>query len=393
MQGRRVAIWALAVSQTLGYACLYYIFAALVVQWNADLGWSKTTLALGPTLAIVVSGALAPFLGRRVDRGQSRILLTAGPLVGGVGLVVLALTQTQAQYLVAWALIGAAQAMTLYEVCFAFLIRRLGADARKAIIRVTLVAGFASTLAFPAAAVMSEAWGWRGAVWVAVAVVVLVQMPLNYWAASVIRRGQIVQTKAEDDADNAALRGGLRSLRFWVLGGLTALLALNHWMMIALIIPVFTDIGVTNATAVLAASVIGPAQVLGRLALMRLDATMGNWQTLAVCLSGMGAAMAVLWSAGAVPMMIFAYAGLQGAAMGVMTILKPVLIAQVMGQRGYGAIAGSLQVMPLMAGAAAPLVGAATFGAGGAPALIALSAVLLTFAACAAVWLRGLSQV
>ncbi|MBT8412203.1 MAG: MFS transporter, partial [Octadecabacter sp.] len=275
MEGRRAAIWALAVSQTLGYACLYYIFAALVLQWNADLGWPKTTLALGPTLAIVISGTLAPFLGRRVDRGQSRMLLTAGPLVGGVGLVVLALTQTQAQYLAAWALIGAAQAMALYEVCFAFLIRRLGPDARAAIIRVTLVAGFASTLAFPAAALMAQAWGWRGAVWVAAAVVIMVQLPLNYWAAGVIRKGQIVQSKAEDDEDKAALRQGLRSLRFWVLGGLTALLALNHWMMIALIIPVFTDLGVTVTVAVLAASLVGPAQVLGRLSLMRLDAVMG----------------------------------------------------------------------------------------------------------------------
>lgn len=374
---RRVAIWALAVTQTLAYACLYYIFAALVVQWGEGFGWSKPALALGPTLAIAIAGVLAPFAGRLIDTGWSQALLTGGSALGAVALVILALAESYVQYITAWLLIGAAQAAVLYEACFAFLIRRLGPEARAAIIRVTLVAGFASTLAFPVAAFVAEAQGWRAAVWLAAVVVLTVQMPLNWWAVGTLRRGEVHATAEEEAEDRAALRRALRSARFWVLGGVLAVLSLNHWMLIAFILPVFTDLGAPMPFAVVAASLIGPSQVVGRLILLRFDRHSGNWAVLTLCLTGMTLGVLTLALAGAVPNLIFGYAVLQGAAIGVMTILRPVLIADVMGQAGYGAIAGSLQVLPLMAGAASPLVGGLLFDAGGAGALIWTSAALI----------------
>lgn len=385
---KRAAIWALAVTQTLGYACLYYIFAALVVQWQDDLGWSKTMLALGPTCAIVVSGVLAPFLGRLIDKGWSRGLLTGGSALGAVALAVLAGTTTQTQYMIAWVMIGLAQASVLYEVCFAFLIRRLGGDARAAIIRVTLVAGFASTVAFPLAAIVSEAYGWRAVVWLAAVAVLGLQLPLNYWSVSVLRRGEVHATAQDEEAAKSALYLALRNLRFWLLGGVLAVLALNHWMMIAFIIPLFTDLGATMPIAVMAASFIGPAQVIGRLVLLKFDSTLDNWRLLSVCLGVMTLGIAALWMAGAAPYLIFVYACAQGAAMGIMTILRPVLVSDALGHTGYGVIAGSINVMPLMAGAAAPLVGGLMFGIGGAAALIWLSMALVFIGFIGALLLR-----
>ena len=387
---KRAAIWALAVTQTLGYACLYYIFAALVVQWSADLGWSKTTLALGPSLAITLASCAAPFAGRLIDRGWSRALLVGGSVVGGIALCGLAVVNTPAQYYGAWAVLGLAQASALYEVCFAFLIRRLGGAARAAIIRVTLVAGFASTLAFPVAALVSDAYGWRAVVWLAAGVVLSVQAPLNFWAVSVIRRGEVHDTADETASAKAALRRALRSGRFWLLGSVLALLSLNHWMLTAFVIPMFADLGASTGMAVLAASLVGPAQVAGRFVLMRFDATFDNWQVLRLCLGGMAVGVGALWLAGAAAQLVLVFALAQGAAIGVMTILRPVLIAQVMGQAGYGAIAGSIQVMPLMAGAAAPLVGGVLFGVGGAAALIWASAALITLGFAGTAVLRRL---
>jgi MFS family permease len=92
--------------------------------------------------------------------------------------------------------------------------------------------------------------------------------------------------------------------------------------------------------------------------------------------------------AGVAPWFIFGFALLQGAAIGIMTILRPVLIADVLGNEGYGAIAGSLQVMPLMAGAAAPMVGGLLFEAGGAWAIIGLSACVIALAFVGTLTLR-----
>lgn len=104
------AIWTFAVTQTLGYACFYYIFAALVVYWADDLGWSKPQLAMGPTFAIVVSGALAPVMGRLIDQGYARFLLTWGSVFGAGALLFLAQAETRFEYLAAWTALGVAQA-------------------------------------------------------------------------------------------------------------------------------------------------------------------------------------------------------------------------------------------------------------------------------------------
>ena len=72
MDGAEVArgrgVWALALGQTLAYAALFYIFAALVRPWQQALGWDKAAMAAGPTLALLIAAGLAPFAGRLVDR-------------------------------------------------------------------------------------------------------------------------------------------------------------------------------------------------------------------------------------------------------------------------------------------------------------------------------------
>jgi len=56
-----------------------------------------------------------------------------------------------------------------------------------------------------------------------------------------------------------------------------------------------------------------------------------------------------------------------------MTILRPVLIADVLGPKDYGTIAGVIQIPPLLASAAAPLIGALVLEGPGVGALLALS--------------------
>lgn len=162
--GDAVAVWLLALGQTLTYGCLYYVFAALIVTLESGTGWSKTMLAAGPTLALLLTAALAPAAGRMIDRGHGPAMLVAGPLIGAAGLVLAGLSATPAGWIAGWLLVGLAQAAALYETCFAFLTRRLGQGARAAITRVTLVAGFASTLAYPAGAWAGPMLGWQGAI-------------------------------------------------------------------------------------------------------------------------------------------------------------------------------------------------------------------------------------
>ena len=369
---RSPAVWALALGQTLGYACMFYIFAGLIVHWQGDLGWGKSSFALGPLLAIALSAPLAPAMGRLVDKGWGPELLTFGAALGGLGLIWLAMVQGTAGWLGAWALLGVAQAAALYEVCFAFLIRRLADQARTAIIRVTLVAGFASTLAFPLFDILARGYGWRVATFVAAGVMLGLATPLQYLGARAIRRAAPEPTLRATPR-KGAIRGALVSRAFGLLAGLMVLVSLNHWMVTSFLVPIFIAQGASAAMAVFAASTIGPAQVIGRLVLMRFEARIGTPAATTGTLALLVVAALILFATGLSPALILVYTALQGAAMGVMTILRPVLIADVLGRDNYGTLAGAVQMPALLAAAVAPMLGALVLEGPGLTALMALS--------------------
>ena len=368
------AVWLIATGQALGYACFYYIFAAMVMIWHDALGWDRALLALGPTLAILIAACLAPFVGRAVDRGRGPLLLTLGPVIGAGALAVLAQAMTPATYLLAWAGLGVTQAICLYEVCFALMIRRFGAGARAAITKVTLVAGFAATLAFPAGALLTQAFGWRGTVWVAAAVGVFAIAPLHFIGARVIARGP-TEGRAAGVLPPSPL-SVVRRPAFQRLALIFSLMNLNHWMLISFMLPIFASQGLAPAAAVAAAACIGPAQVLGRFALMRSETRLGTVRAARMTLAAIVLASLLLALAGLAPHLAFAFAAVQGAAMGVMTILRPMLVSERLGSQTYGAIAGMMSIPTLISTAMAPLLGAVILSAGGVGLLIGVAFLL-----------------
>lgn len=376
------AVWMLAAAQMLAYACFFYLFAALILYWRDDLHFGDGLLAGGLTLAIVIAAGLAPFAGRAVDRGLVAPLLAGGAGIGGLSLLLLATAKTPAVYLLAWAGLGVAQAASLYEPCFALMIRRFGAEARAAITRVTLVGGFASTLAFPVLAVLADAFGWRGAVLAAAGVAFGLVMPLNLFGARWLETGvPPVAPQAERPA--VAWRERFRQWPFLRLALLFSLLALNHWMILSFLRPVLADMGVRDGIAVAAAATVGPAQVAGRLVLMAAGLRLSGRRALTLTLLGFVVAPVAMALSGVVLPLVFAFALLQGAANGVLTILRPLLVAEDLGAEGFGAIAGLLSIPTLAASAVAPMLGAGLMAVGGWPALVGMAGLL----ACAALLL------
>lgn len=382
------AVWLLALGQTLIYAGVYYAFPALLPDLEAGTGWGKTTLALGPTLAFLIMAGLTVVTGRLVDRGLGGEMLVWGPVLAGLGVLGLGLAPHPAVWLASWALIGVAQAGCLYETCFAFLTRRLGPGARAAITKVTLVAGFAGTLAFPLGHAVGERFGGQGGMLVFAGVAALAA-PCNLWAVRSLRRQ--ARAGAESRATPpGVLRVVLRRPAFWALAACFGLLYLNHGVLITYVLALFSDRGAPEGMATLAASLIGPSQVLSRLVFLMGEARVGNARAMLLAVGGMVLASAVLWSAGAAPGLIFAFAAAQGAGAGLISILRPVLVAEVLGRQGFGAISGAVAVSPILASAAAPALGALMLEAGGPVAVYAAClGMALAGWIIAAVLLRG----
>lgn len=376
------AVWLLAIGQTLIYAGCYYSFPALLPELEVATGWDKATLAFGPTLGFLIMAGLTVISGRLVDKGLGGEMLVWGPVAVALGVLGLGVAATPLQWYLAWALIGVAQAGCLYETCFAFLTRRMGSAARAAITNVTLVAGFAGTLAFPLGHWVGSAFGGQGGMLV-FAALVLVAAPCNLWAVrSLRRRERAGVTIAPTPA--GTLQRALRKPAFWMLAAAFMAIYLNHGVLLTYVLVLFADRGAAPGVAAFAAAAIGPAQVAGRLILLAAGARVSTGQATRVSVAGMVISGVVLWLAGLAPGLILGFAVLQGAAIGIMSILRPVLIAEVLGREGFGVISGAVAVAPILAAAAAPSVGAALLGWGGTG---------LVYASCLALAGIGLAMV
>ena len=177
------------------------------------------------------------------------------------------------------ALIGAAMSACLYEPCFAHLICQEAHGAPPAqprIVRITLAAGFASTISFPTASVLSSRFGWRAATNAFALANALIAAPLFWCGAAPDRhargspqQGLPKQQTPKPEPRKGALAAAIRRPRLWLLASAYALLGSSHSIMIAHWLSMLAELGVPRA--VLAISLLGACQVPAR-ALMVLSA-------------------------------------------------------------------------------------------------------------------------
>ena len=359
---RRIAV--IAVGETLVWAGMFYSFPALLLHWEQSLGWSKTELSGAFTVSLLLSAGCAPLVGRLIDRGHGALVLGASALTGALLLVLLSRVGQLWQFYLVWMGLGVAMSGCLYEPCFAHLTHVLGIEARRSITTVTLIAGFAGTVSFPIAHFLSEAFGWRGAVIGLAALVGLAGAPMLWLGARFPKQDFGANRKSSTDATGALARA-LRAPVFWLLAGAFALTALNHGMLITHLLPLLADRGIAGPTSVLAASLIGPMQVVGRLAMMAVQSHLSMSAVCIVSFFFLVVASTLLYAVAAVPFFVFAFVLLQGSGYGVTSITRPVITVEFLGRAGFGVVSGAQATAYFGAAAAAPMVAALLWRIGG----------------------------
>ena len=362
--GRRVRVAAIALGQTLVWAGMFYSFPALLVHWERGLGWSKTSLSGAFTLALLLSAVAAPSAGRLIDRGHGAALLGTSALSGALLLLVLSQVEQLWLFYLLWTGLGLAMAGALYEPCFAHLTHRLGGEAGRSITAVTLIAGFAGTVSFPTSHLLAEAFGWRGAVAGLAALVGLAGCPLLWWGA---RLPGDAHAHSEEAAavSGGALAKALRSPVFWLVAMAFAATALNHGMLLSHFLPLVSERGVLSGTAVLAAALIGPMQIAGRLGMLAVQERLSMAVICMISFGFIALASSTLYLVAALPVLVFAFVALQGSGYGVTSITKPVITLQYLGRRGFGAISGGVAAAYMGAFALAPMTAALLWRLGG----------------------------
>lgn len=390
-------VLALAWGQLITYGGVYYAFPALLPDLLSHTGWSAGALAAGPTLSFLVMAVLTPFTGRLVDRGWGGEMLIWLPSLSAIPLALLGFVQSHWAYLGLWALIGVAQAGMYYETCFAFLTRRLGQGSRSAITLVTLVAGFAGTFAFPLGHYLGQNLGAAWAYVVFACLIPILVMPANLWAVRRLRA--MAKADTAPDAGDAAqtspdqpVRQAMRKKSFWALSALFGTLMLNHAVILTFALILFRSRGADPATAAFAASLFGPAQVLGRLALVVGGGQISNRLATSISVVMLTIAGSVLAFGQGLLGLIFVFAAMQGAGIGILSILRPVLIADYLGRPGFGAISGAIAISPILAAALGPFIGAWLLTLGGPDLAIKVAFCLAVAGAAISLWLMRMPR-
>lgn len=332
--GSRRVVIALGSAQTLAWASSYYLPAILAAPMAADLGIPASLVFGGFSAALLLSALLGPAAGRAIDLRGGRDVLTLSNLVFAAGLVLMALAQGPVLMALAWLVVGVGMAMGLYDAAFATLAGLYGRAARSPITGITLIAGFASTVGWPLSAIMEETLGWRGACLGWAGLHLVLGLPLNRLLVPPAPPPEKQQAAAVGEAAPAP-RFAMPILAFvfaatWTVAGAMA----------AHLPTMLQAAGATPALAVLAAALIGPAQVAARVLEFALVRRIQPITTARLATLGhpLGAAALLLWGGIAAPV----FAVLHGMGNGVITIVKGTLPLAVFGPVGYGVRQGLL---------------------------------------------------
>jgi MFS family permease len=386
--GYRATVAALAAGQLACWAALYYAFSSFVLPMQRSVGWTSPQTMGAFTLGLGVWGVASYAVGAAIDRGRGRAVLTLGAVLGSLGMWLWSQAHTLTTLCVAWAALGAAMAMTMYEPAFSVLAKRYPQRYREAITALTLVGGFASTLSFPVVAWLLAHLDWRGAVQVIGAVLLVVVAPLHAWAlrgpksepvtppprrhdAGIVAGGASVHSAvgagvgggaihAADGAvgvrerADATLREALHQRSFWLLAAAFTLYSFAVGAVWAHIMPALAAKGLSATQAVAVVVWFGPAQVAGRFVYLLFGRRASSRALGLTVLAGLPVALAIFALAHQTAVLLL-FAVLFGVANGLVTIVRGSLVPEYFGREHVGRISGAMASIALLARAAAPL--------------------------------------
>lgn len=349
MIDRRLLGLVLGINQTLSWGMTFYLPAIVAHPAAESLAASPVAILGAFSWALLVTGACAPRVGAWIDRHGGRGSLIASIVVLAAGQGILAIAPGLAVWYAGWTVIGVGMALGLYDAAFATTGGLLGKDAGPTITGITLVAGFASSVFWSLGSALIGALGWRGLLLSYAALMLVVNLPMVALLVPPAPPRPRHTPRAEAGARNVVDRLTLCCLAgfFTVRWFITSAIAVN-------ILTLLQGSGLTLAEAVAIAALIGPGQVVGRIA----EWTIGS----RISLLARARLGALLFPLGAVtllfggPVAATGFALLYGMSNGILTINRGTLPLALFGPNGYARILGWLAVPVLLAQATAPTV-------------------------------------
>jgi MFS family permease len=380
-------VLALGLTQIVGYGSLYYAFPILAPAAAATFGRPEAHLYAVFSVGLLVGGLAAPQAGRLMDRLGAARLMAGGSLLAALCLVVIGTAPSFPVWAAGVILTEIVAVAVLYDAAFAVLAQLRGPQARRAITRLTLIAGFASTVFWPLAAALEGAIGWRATYLAFAALHATLGFGLHLWLAR--QRPVAAPASALPPAPEAPALPAEWTARAFCAVALS--FALSGALISAFgvhMVPVLSAAGL-GERATLAAMLVGPAQVGIRLVDAVFLARLHPLTVAAISASALPLSVAGLvlglppWAAGIL------FASLFGVGQGLASIVRGTVPLVLFGRDGYAARLGRLAMLRTFAAAGAPFAFAASGAALGQDVTLWLFAALGVVAALPLLHLRA----
>jgi MFS family permease len=368
----------LSVTETITWGILYYAFGVLLAPMERDMGWSRAQSTAAFSIALLLAAAGAVPVGRLVDQGRARVMMTLGSCAGTLLLVLWARVESlHALYLV-WAGIGLTMATVLYEPAFAVLAKWFVHDRERGFTILTLAAGLASTIFNPISSWLAGWLGWRQAVLVVAGFMGATTIPMHALLLRPHPRGDgeastaaSVPSASGPDVD---ARAALRTATFWFLALAFLIQSFAHAGISLHSVPMLIEWGYPPTFAATMIGLVGVMQVLGRLVFAPLRTRLSSRSVTMLILAFQSVSFLVLWGVHGIYGLV-AFVACFGISNGMATLVRASIVAELWGRTHYGAIAGALSVWSTLARAVAPVsIGIAyALGGGYRPVLVGLA--------------------
>jgi MFS family permease len=315
--------------------------------------------------------------------------------VGAASVVVWSQAQDLVQLYLAFAGIGLASAAVLYEPAYAVINTWFRRDRPRALLTLTVVAGFASTIFLPTSQALIDGVGWRPALLVLAGVVAACAVP----HALVLRRspadlGLVPDGRPDDDApsstasalpevDLSPYRGAGGAWRRPPVRWLTLAAALQmvaNAAVAVFLVAYLLEVGAPAGLAAVAAGGLGALSVTGRVVLTVLAARVGIGQVTAAMVVGQALGVAMLFLLPQ-PAATVVFVLLFGIGFGVLNISRPVLLGEYVPGPVFAAVSGQQALAVQFGRVLAPITaGALITGFGYGVAFTAIAACTLAAA-------------
>lgn len=350
------AIWALGVTQIIGYGTLYYSLAILAPDIAAEFALPQQWVFGALSIALFLGSLCAPYAGAMADRHGAGRMMSIGSVAAAAALAACALAPNPYLFAAALVAMEVASCFVLYATAFVAIVQVGPAGAQRSITHLTLIAGFASTLFWPLTTFLHGHLGWREVFFVFAAANLLLCLPVHAWIATLVTRRRSAASHAVASVQPSGSRSDANGRTKVVFLLMMAGFAVEGFILSALLIhmvPLLVALGMGTA-GVAAATLFGPAQVASRLINMVFGGRLRQ-SVLAVIAAGLVAAgLATLvfsspWGAG-----IVAFVVLFGLGAGLTSIVGGTLPLEAFGREAYGRHVGWMSASRQFTSAFAP---------------------------------------